>query len=284
MADLKTDYKDDVLDTSQNINRTFTIKDSSGNILYQDCQIEETTVFETEGDEMNAQVINNTNTEVNNLNDNLTADDDLKFRFATDGEGNHGYLGADDSFIPFNTCKIKNVTRGSFTFASNIGSSQIHTYRDITIAPVDMSKTVVFAEAVVTSSVNADGGSYEPRAVAVLTSSTNLRIYYSSYGKFNARVDYQIVTFESGISVQRGSLVSKTGVSSQTINFNSINTATSILFTACSFTSGTNYDNSDISPSCSGTITSSTSATIYWGAYQYTAKPIIIGWQLITFV
>lgn len=73
MADLKTDYKDDVLDTSQNINRTFTIKDSSGNILYQDCQIEETTVFETEGDEMNAQVINNTNTEVNQLNNDLTA-------------------------------------------------------------------------------------------------------------------------------------------------------------------------------------------------------------------
>ena len=89
------------LDTSQNINRTFTIKDSSGNIIYQDCQIEETTVFETEGDEMNSQVINNTNTEVNNLNDNLTASDNLKFRFATDGEGNHGYLGADDSFIPF---------------------------------------------------------------------------------------------------------------------------------------------------------------------------------------
>ena len=25
----------------------------------------------------------------------------MKFQFATDGEGNYGYLGADDSFIPF---------------------------------------------------------------------------------------------------------------------------------------------------------------------------------------
>lgn len=25
----------------------------------------------------------------------------MKFQFATDGEGNYGYLGADDSFVPF---------------------------------------------------------------------------------------------------------------------------------------------------------------------------------------
>lgn len=31
----------------------------------------------------------------------LTASDNLKFNFATDGEGNYGFLGADDSFIPF---------------------------------------------------------------------------------------------------------------------------------------------------------------------------------------
>lgn len=35
------------------------------------------------------------------LNNSLTASDSLKFQFATDGEGNYGYLGADDSFIPF---------------------------------------------------------------------------------------------------------------------------------------------------------------------------------------
>ena len=35
------------------------------------------------------------------LNQHLTAQDDLKFRFATDGEGNYGFLKADDSFAPF---------------------------------------------------------------------------------------------------------------------------------------------------------------------------------------
>lgn len=38
---------------------------------------------------------------VTEINANLKAEDDLEFRFATDGEGNYGYLGADDSFIPF---------------------------------------------------------------------------------------------------------------------------------------------------------------------------------------
>ena len=42
--------------------------------------------------------LKNKSTETNN---DLTASDNLKFRFATDGEGNYGYLGADDSFIPF---------------------------------------------------------------------------------------------------------------------------------------------------------------------------------------
>lgn len=37
----------------------------------------------------------------NSLNNSLIAEDSLKFHFATDGEGNYGYLGADDSFIPF---------------------------------------------------------------------------------------------------------------------------------------------------------------------------------------
>ena len=38
---------------------------------------------------------------IDQLSESLTASDNLKFQFATDGEGNYGYLGADDSFIPF---------------------------------------------------------------------------------------------------------------------------------------------------------------------------------------
>ena len=35
------------------------------------------------------------------LNSSLTASDNLQFHFATDGEGNYGFLGADGSLIPF---------------------------------------------------------------------------------------------------------------------------------------------------------------------------------------
>ena len=40
------------------------------------------------------------------LTSKLTASDNLQFRFATDGEGNYGYLGADDCFIPFKSKSI----------------------------------------------------------------------------------------------------------------------------------------------------------------------------------
>jgi hypothetical protein len=39
--------------------------------------------------------------DLNQVNSDLVASDGLKFKFSTDGEGNYGYLGADDSFIPF---------------------------------------------------------------------------------------------------------------------------------------------------------------------------------------
>ena len=62
------------------------------------------------------------------LNSNLTTSDDTKFRFATDGEGNYGYLKADDSFVPF---KNKLVTFNmSFT-----GGNQTNTYDVRSIYP-----------------------------------------------------------------------------------------------------------------------------------------------------
>lgn len=46
---------------------------------------------------------------VEELNNNLTAKDSTKFRFATDGEGNYGYLKADDSFVPFKKESAKSL-------------------------------------------------------------------------------------------------------------------------------------------------------------------------------
>ena len=48
----------------------------------------------------------------------LTASDNTKFRFATDGEGNYGFLKADDSFVPFK--KGGNVTIDGVPFEGDV--------------------------------------------------------------------------------------------------------------------------------------------------------------------
>lgn len=109
MADLKTTYKDDLLDTSVNEKRKYNmIQNADGTVSFEDV-----TTYSQIGDSFGAADINATNKKVNEVNSNLTASDELKFRFATDGEGNYGYLGADDSFIPFKgnvSIKVRAVT------------------------------------------------------------------------------------------------------------------------------------------------------------------------------
>ena len=72
---------------------------------------------------------NNSNVQavLDEQNKNLTASDNTKFRFATDGEGNYGYLKADDSFVPFKsgdsigTFYIDNVTITAFDTNGSLG-------------------------------------------------------------------------------------------------------------------------------------------------------------------
>ena len=56
---------------------------------------------------------------VKQLNSNLTATDNTKFRFATDGEGNYGYLKADDSFVPFKSADVGILK--DFTAMTDVG-------------------------------------------------------------------------------------------------------------------------------------------------------------------
>lgn len=55
----------------------------------------------TDSLEVNDSRILATSKALKKVNDSLTASDSLKFQFATDGEGNYGYLGADGSLVPF---------------------------------------------------------------------------------------------------------------------------------------------------------------------------------------
>ena len=128
MATLPTNFKDDILDTSVNARRRYRVYENTDGTI----ELEDVTEYSQVGDAFGAGQINSTNTEVNKkfdkimlvrdldtisaitkegyapdalaikeVNDSLTAENSLKFQFATDGEGNYGYLGADDSFIPF---------------------------------------------------------------------------------------------------------------------------------------------------------------------------------------
>lgn len=59
-----------------------------------------------EGYAADATVVAALNYNLGEVNESLVAQDNLKFQFATDGEGNYGYLGADDSFIPFKSGSV----------------------------------------------------------------------------------------------------------------------------------------------------------------------------------
>ena len=72
MADLKTDYVNDVLDTDVNNERTYNLVDANGNLIYEGIKIRETTVLSTTGDNYGALQINEQNTKINQINNDLT--------------------------------------------------------------------------------------------------------------------------------------------------------------------------------------------------------------------
>ena len=68
MADLKTNYVDDVLDTSVNVKRKYRmIQNADGTVSFDDV-----TTYTQNGDSFGAKDINDTNAAVNELNSNLT--------------------------------------------------------------------------------------------------------------------------------------------------------------------------------------------------------------------
>ena len=79
------------------------------------------------------------NESLNELNSNLSAGE-LQFKFATDGEGNYGYLGADGSLIPFKN----GFTTLSALFQHYYTSNQNKTYtatKDCTVLAISLQTT-----------------------------------------------------------------------------------------------------------------------------------------------
>ena len=96
---LKTDYKNDVLDTSKNTKRKYQQTTNSDGTI----SLDDVTVYSQEGSLLGASDINATNSAVNELNQNLTTQDGEPFRYAKQ-DGKRGYIvneeGA-DTFYPF---------------------------------------------------------------------------------------------------------------------------------------------------------------------------------------
>lgn len=74
MADLRTDYQDDVLDASENTARVYDLVDSDGNVVLAGVHLEDKTVYTTEGDDYGAADINTQNGKINELNADLSAE------------------------------------------------------------------------------------------------------------------------------------------------------------------------------------------------------------------
>ncbi len=67
MAELKTDYKDQLLDSSANTKRVYNLVDSDGNVVAENVSLEDVTVYSQNGDTFGATDINKTNERINSL-------------------------------------------------------------------------------------------------------------------------------------------------------------------------------------------------------------------------
>jgi len=72
MADLRTDYQDDVLDASENTARVYDLVDSNGKVVLAGVHLEDKTVYKTKGDDYGAADINTQNTKINQINASLS--------------------------------------------------------------------------------------------------------------------------------------------------------------------------------------------------------------------
>ena len=63
---LRTDYKDDILDTSVNKKRVYNLIDQSGNVVMSGLSLEDVTVYSQNGDELSSSAINEAFDNINN--------------------------------------------------------------------------------------------------------------------------------------------------------------------------------------------------------------------------
>lgn len=108
MADLRTNYQDDVLDASKNTARVYDLVDSNGTVVLAGVHLEDKTVYTTEGDDYGAADINTQNGKINELSN------DLSDIFNTTKQSFSG-SGTVDKILTMDEDKIINITCYSTT-------------------------------------------------------------------------------------------------------------------------------------------------------------------------
>lgn len=108
MADLKTNYKDRLLDTSVNTERKFNLVDSNENIIASGVSLRDITKYSQEGDTFGAADINKITATINEQNNNL-ANGQVKFSVESDGAYVTYNVGADTVTKKLGSCEITDI-------------------------------------------------------------------------------------------------------------------------------------------------------------------------------
>lgn len=187
MADLKTDYENDVLDTDVNTERTYDIVDENENTLYTDVKIRETTVLSKVGDNYGAIQINEQNEKINQINTALQT----KANWNTD-------LG---SITSFNNLKTQGIYRGTSALAD---------------CPSDINSNWAF---LCTVTVQTSNNTIRQDCVFFLGSSQKHYVRVFWYGTWNnweelvkkSDADIQTITLQGSNGTRSWGYIAKTG-------------------------------------------------------------------------
>lgn len=139
MADLKTDYKDDVLDTSKNTKRKYKmIQNADGTVSFEDV-----TVYKQEGDSFGGADINATNKFCNSLNQSMKLCGTWKdISATTDANGNALIGNVKESQVPI---AVTPITVGTRISAINLNGYGLY-YAETDIKNSKISLRVLYSE------------------------------------------------------------------------------------------------------------------------------------------
>ena len=206
MADLKTNYKDDVLDTSKNTKRKYnTIQNSDGTI-----SLEDVTEYTQKGDDFGAADINATNAKVNEVNTNLGG-----LKFYEDSDGNKYAVGADSVPKKLGSGKIvlKDISLSAFMLHKHSadGYSTLSGSNSFAIELDNKSKitfgTVSASNAITAQITHGDGtvSNYTVNTNTVITlSNTDTLLTLSE--SFNRTVNLNNVSANNNLSISEISI------------------------------------------------------------------------------